>query len=67
MSRLSSVGVLAAVGLAALALFSALFSIGHALGLWTAAAPASLARLDLIVGLSFGVVLLASLLRKRRS
>ena len=65
MSRLSPVGVLAAVALAALALFSALFSIGHAVGLWTAAAPASFARLDLIAGLSFGVVLLASLLRRR--
>jgi len=64
-SRLSPVGVLAAAGLAALAVFSALFSIGHALGLWTAAAPASLARLDLIAGFSFGVVLLVSLLRRR--
>ena len=67
MSRLSPVGALAAAGLAALALFSALFSIGHALGLWTSAAPASLARLDLVAGLSFGVLLLVSLLRRRRS
>ena len=67
MSRLSPVGALAAAGLAALALFSALFSIGHALGLWTAAAPASLAWLDLAAGFSFGVVLLVSLLVKRRS
>ena len=66
MSRLSTPGA-AAVGLAALALFSALFSIGHAVGLWTAAAPASLARLDLVAGFLVGAVLLVSLLRRRRS
>jgi hypothetical protein len=65
-SRLSTAGA-AAVGLAALALFSALFSIGHVVGLWTAAAPASLARLDLAAGFVVGAVLLVSLLRRGRS
>ena len=56
---------LAFAGLAGLAAFGLLFSIGHALGVWPGPPLGGFAGTDLAAGLLFGVVLLVVLWRGR--
>jgi hypothetical protein len=51
------------VGLLWIAVFSLLFTIGSALGLWPSASAPVLLHADLPAGLAFGLVLGASFLR----
>ena len=62
---LSRPGRAAAALLAGLAVFSLLYSVGHAVGLWRGAAPAGLARVDLAAGVLFGIGLLVTLVARR--
>jgi hypothetical protein len=66
-SRESGPRGLAIAGLLWLGLFSLFFSIGAALDLWPTAPEGRFGRLDLAVGIVFGVVLLLQLLRESRS
>ena len=56
---------LAVAGLAGLALFAVLFSVGHAFGWWPEPPDAGFAGTDLAAGVVFGIVLLIVLLRGR--
>ena len=56
----------AAAALLWLAVFSFLFTSGSEIGLWPDAADARLGRLDLPVGLAFGVALGVALSRRPR-
>jgi hypothetical protein len=56
---------LAAAGLAALALFAILFSVGHALGAWPGPRAGGFQGVDLAAGLLFGAIVLVLLVRKR--
>jgi len=56
---------LAVAGLAALAAFGLLFSIGHALGAWPGPPLGGFAGTDLVAGILFAVALLVVLLRVR--
>lgn len=67
MTRGAWLSGLAVAGLLWLGIFSLLFSIGAALGLWPPAPEGRFAHLDLAVGLGFGVCLLLYLLRRPRS
>ena len=58
---------LAVAGLLWLGIFSLLFSSGAALDLWPPVPEGRFARLDLAVGLAFGLCLLLSLLRRSRA
>jgi hypothetical protein len=55
---------LAIAGLLWLGLFSLVFSIGAALDLWPAAAESRSGRIEVAVGVAFGVLLLGSLIRR---
>ena len=56
---------LAVAGLAGLAGFALLFSVGHALGAWPGPPVGGFAGTDLVAGILFAVALLAVLLRGR--
>ena len=56
---------LAVAGLAGLAGFVLLFSIGHALGVWPGPPLGGFAGTDLVAGIVFAIVLLVVLLRGR--
>ena len=56
---------IAVAGLAALAVFGLIFSIGHAFGVWPGPPLGGFAGTDLVAGLLFGVVLLIVLVRGR--
>ncbi len=56
---------LAAAGLAGLAVFVVVFSIGHALGAWPGPPLGGFTGSDLAAGLVFAVVLLGVLVRGR--
>ncbi len=66
MKRPGSAGRLAAAGLAWLALFSLLFSVGNAFGLWPAPPDGGFAGIDLAAGLLLGLALFATLVAGRR-
>ena len=66
-SRESGLRGLAVAGLVWLGLFSLFFSIGAALDFWPQAPEGRFGRLDLAVGIVFGIVLLLQLLRESRS
>jgi hypothetical protein len=65
MTRLSAPARLAGAGFAWLSLFALIFTIGGAVGLEPAVPAAAFAATDLVAGLSFGVVLLATLAARR--
>lgn len=56
---------LAAAGLAGLAVFALVFSIGHAIGVWPGPPLGGFAGTDLAAGILFGIALLVVLLRGR--
>jgi hypothetical protein len=60
-TRPPAAGRLAAAGLAWLALFSLLFTVGNAAGLWPPPPEGGFSGVDLAAGLAFGVALLVSL------
>ncbi|MEP6994140.1 MAG: hypothetical protein ABI968_06415 [Acidobacteriota bacterium] len=64
MKRMAWPSGLAAAGMAWLGLFSLLFSIGAAQGLWPPPPEGGFGRIDLAAGIALGVFLLLRLLQR---